>query len=89
VWVVFGEQIGSGDVASRTAPGVDVVLLFDPVNDLWQHRRGFPAQRPPVAADLDRLRYLLLARPFRLSTTQRTLCIGNGIGFIHLDAPPR
>jgi hypothetical protein len=64
-----------------------IALLTDPANDWWQHHRKFPQQRPAEAADLDRLRYLLLARPHRLSYEAADFCIDNGIGFVQLDGP--
>ncbi len=65
-----------------------LTLLTNPAHDWWQHHRTFPRQRPAEAADLDRLRYLPLARPYRLSYEAAEFCIGNGIGFVQLDAPP-
>lgn len=66
-----------------------IALLTDPTNDWWQHHRRFPTLRPAEAEDLDRLRYLLLARPYRLSYEAADFCIDNGIGFVHLEGPPR
>ena len=65
-----------------------LALLTDPAHAWWQDHRAFPQQRPAEAADLDRLRHLLLARPYRLSYEAAEFCVGNGIGFIQLDPPP-
>ena len=62
-----------------------IARLHNPADDWWQHHRRFPQQRPAEAADLDRLRHLLLARPHRLSYEAADFCLDAGIGFIHLD----
>jgi hypothetical protein len=65
-----------------------VDLLNDAAHNWWQHRE-FPAQRPLEVADLARLRYLLLSRPYQLSHEAAHFCIHNGIGYVSFDRPSR